>query len=79
MAALAVSGCALEDATLPSAPLEALAAAPGTLAADSTTDDDDLVCEWGPVEGQDGVWELVCYKEEASGDAAGEECCAGIW
>lgn len=68
-ALLAVSGCAPEDATLPIAPPE-LAVAGDAVAADSTTDDDDdLVCEWGPVEGEDGVWELLCYRapENATG------------
>ena len=55
-AVVAVSGCAQEDATLPLAPPE-LAVAGDVLAADSTTDDDDLVCEWGPVEGQERVWQ----------------------
>ena len=62
--------------TLPLAsPLEALA---GTLAADSTTDDDDLVCEWGPVEGQEGVWELLCHREMRT-PARRRETNAGCW
>ena len=62
---VAVTGCAPEDATLPLAPPE-LAVAGDALAADSTSDDDDLVCEWGPVEGQDGVWEVLCYRANDS-------------
>lgn len=50
-------------------PTEALAAA---LAADSTTDD-GLVCEWGPIEGQDGVWQLMCYREGDTGDTVGSD------
>lgn len=68
-ALLAVSGCAPEDPTLPLVPPDLAAVAGDVPAADSTTDDDDLVCEWGPVEGQDGVWELVCHREEDTGDS----------
>lgn len=60
-----VTGCAPEDATVPFAPPE-LAVAGDVPVTDSTTDDDDLVCEWGPAEGQDGVWELLCYRANDS-------------
>ena len=73
LAAVAVSGCAQEDATLPLAPLELTGSASDVLAADSVTaeDDDDLVCEWGPVEGQEGEWEVNCYRDEDTGEVAG--------
>ena len=76
-ALLAVSGCAPEDSNLPLAPPELAGSAGDVLAADGVTgeDDDDLVCEWGPVEGQEGVWEVVCHRQEDTGDAEGNEPC----
>ena len=49
-----------------------VAAPADALAADSTTEDDDLVCEWGPVEGQEGVWQVTCYR--ANDSANGGVC-----
>lgn len=34
----------------------------------------------GPVEGQDGAWELLCHREENTGEAAGnDECRCWYW
>ena len=74
LACLAFAACEAETDG-PLVPPE-LAVARGMLAADSVTDDDDdLVCEWGPVEGQEGEWEVTCYREESTGEAEGDDVC----
>ena len=68
----AVFGCAGEDQALPLAPPElAVAAAGDVLAADSA----GLVCQWGPVEGMDGVWTVLCHREEEGSDTADDQPC----
>lgn len=68
---LAVSGCAEGDATLPLAPPEPVVAGDGSAANATTDDEDDLVCQWGPVEGQEGVWEVLCHRVEDDSASSG--------
>lgn len=69
---MAVSGCAEEDQALPLAPPELAVAAEGdVLAADSA----GLVCQWGPVEGVDGMETVLCHREEEGGDTADDQPC----
>ena len=85
-ALVAATGCTPEDADLPLAPPELAVA--GTLAADSTDDEDDgLVCDWGPVAEREGDVEVLCYWEgdatvdggEDAGATANDECRCWYW
>ena len=78
LAVLAVMGCSGGDAAPSLAPAGMLAA----LAADSTDsgDDDDLICDWGPVPEREGEAQVMCYRlrdvtdDTAGGTTDNEQC-----